>query len=64
MRCHVVCVLPLTHHPCSLTLPVAEDEMLEQSMGVVGELAGYTPLFICAGLVVLSGLLLFRARPS
>jgi MFS family permease len=34
------------------------------ALGVVGELAGYTPLFLCAGMVVLSGLLLFRARPN
>ncbi len=33
-------------------------------LGMVGELAGYSPLFICAGLVVLSGLLLIRARPT
>lgn len=33
-------------------------------LGVVGELAGYSPLFICAGLVVLTGLLVLRARPT
>lgn len=33
-------------------------------LGLVGELGGYPPLFICAGLVVLTGLLLFRARPA
>lgn len=33
-------------------------------LGMVGELAGYSPLFICAGLVVLTGLLLFRSRPT
>ncbi|WP_303721593.1 MFS transporter [Malonomonas rubra] len=33
-------------------------------LGQVGELAGYTPLFICAGLVVSTGLVLFRVRPG
>lgn len=32
-------------------------------LGVIGELAGYSVLFICAGLVVLTGLALFRLRP-
>ncbi len=31
-------------------------------LGVVGEIAGFTALFICAGLIVLSGLWLFRLR--
>lgn len=33
-------------------------------LGVVGELAGYSVLFIGAGLVVLTGLVLFRFRPT
>jgi MFS family permease len=33
-------------------------------LGMVGELAGYSALFICAGLVMLTGLGLFRLRPS
>ncbi len=33
-------------------------------LGVVGEFAGYPALFICAGLVVLTGLGLFRLRPK
>lgn len=32
-------------------------------LGIVGEMAGYNSLFLCAGLVVLTGLFLFRARP-
>ncbi len=33
-------------------------------LGMVGEFAGYSLLFICAGLVVLTGLLVFRTRPA
>jgi len=33
-------------------------------LGMVGEFFGYSPLFICAGLVVLTGLGLFRLRPE
>ncbi len=33
-------------------------------LGTIGELAGFTVLFICAGLMVLSGLYLFRLRPD
>lgn len=33
-------------------------------LGVIGEFAGYSVLFVCAGLVVLTGLGLFRLRPN
>ena len=33
-------------------------------LGVIGELAGYSVLFICAGLVMLTGLWVFRLRPG
>jgi len=33
-------------------------------LGTIGELAGFTVLFICAGLMVLSGLSLFRLKPD
>ncbi len=33
-------------------------------LGVIGEMAGFTALFICAGLTVLSGLYLFRLKPD
>ena len=33
-------------------------------LGLIGETAGFTVLFICAGLMVLSGLALFRLRPT
>ena len=33
-------------------------------LGLVGEWAGYSALFICAGLVVISGLLIVRAKPA
>ena len=33
-------------------------------LGVIGEMAGFTALFICAGLTVLSGLYLFRMKPD
>jgi len=33
-------------------------------LGTIGELAGFTVLFICAGLMVLSGLCLFRLKPD
>ncbi|MCK5825433.1 MAG: MFS transporter [Desulfuromusa sp.] len=33
-------------------------------LGTIGELAGFTVLFICAGLMVLSALYLFRLRPD
>jgi MFS family permease len=33
-------------------------------LGMIGEVAGFTSLFICAGLIVLSGLWLFRLKPS
>ncbi|MFK5926086.1 MAG: MFS transporter [Desulfuromusa sp.] len=33
-------------------------------LGVIGETAGFTALFICAGLMVLSGLALFRLKPT
>ena len=33
-------------------------------LGQIGEMAGYTALFLCAGAVVSGGLLLFRARPT
>lgn len=33
-------------------------------LGVIGETAGFTALFICAGLVVLCGLILFRLKPD
>ncbi len=33
-------------------------------LGIIGEFAGYSTLFICAGLVVLTGLGLFRLRPA
>ena len=33
-------------------------------LGVIGEMAGFTALFICAGLIVLSGLYLFRLQPG
>ncbi len=33
-------------------------------LGIIGEFAGYPALFICAGLVMLTGLMLFRLRPN
>ena len=33
-------------------------------LGMIGEIAGLTTLFICAGLTVLSGLYLFRLKPT
>jgi MFS family permease len=33
-------------------------------LGTIGDLAGFTVLFICAGLMVLSGLYLFRLKPD
>jgi len=33
-------------------------------LGTIGELTGFTVLFICAGLMVLSGLYLFRLKPD
>ncbi|MEE4254026.1 MAG: MFS transporter [Desulfuromusa sp.] len=33
-------------------------------LGMIGEVAGFTALFICAGLIVLSGLYLFRLKPT
>jgi len=33
-------------------------------LGIIGELSGYTSLFIFAGLIVSSGLLVFRLRPK
>ena len=33
-------------------------------LGMVGEFAGFSALFICAGLIVLSGLYLFRLKPA
>jgi len=33
-------------------------------LGMIGELAGYSVLFICAGLVMLTGLWLFQLRPA
>ena len=33
-------------------------------LGMIGEAAGFAALFICAGLIVLSGLSLFRLKPS
>ncbi len=32
-------------------------------LGIIGEFAGYSALFICAGLVVLTGVVVFRLRP-
>ena len=32
-------------------------------LGVIGQYAGFTVLFICASLVMLSGFFLFRLRP-
>jgi predicted MFS family arabinose efflux permease len=32
-------------------------------LGSIGEIAGFTALFLCAGLIVLSGLGLFRLAP-
>ncbi len=33
-------------------------------LGIIGKGAGFTALFICAGLIVLSGLYLFRLKPT
>lgn len=33
-------------------------------LGQIGEMAGYSALFLCAGAVMAGGLLLFRARPA
>ncbi|MCK4501946.1 MAG: MFS transporter [Desulfuromonadales bacterium] len=33
-------------------------------LGAIGDFAGFTPLFICAGLIILSGLYLIRFKPA